>query len=274
MSDRGGPLFQHFIDHKGGNMSKVFVLLSLIFISLVMVEGLISIYLYITAPPDYGSYGSTAEARELHYFIWGGIFWTIGGLFGTPILSFILYKLLRNMEWFKKLQDNLKYSITILLIIFVTVTATYLVHTEYKKWKENQKYEQRLTAEDIKMKWFSNPAYFNTAMKDVNISKVGGQVYIQMDYDEQAAIQRKLKDVRSEFQRDLLNLIGGKVFDMSPYKELKTLSVQVRYKNEWYEFDQIPLKDERSQPFTTENKEVKKIISDKMKISPSSTSNG
>jgi hypothetical protein len=240
-----------------------------------LAEGIVFLLLYITEPASAGvPTGYNSEVRALHYGIRGGILGMIVGVFGTPILSFILYRLLRNNDWFKKLQENLLFSITIFLTIIIALTAPFLVYTEYKKWKENQKYEQRLTSEDIKTKWFDHPANFNIPMKDVSISKEDGQVLLKMDYDEQAAKLSKIKDSRSEFQKDILSLIRNQVFDMSPYKELKTLSVKVRYKYEWYEFNQIPLKDERNQPFTIEDKEIKKIISDKMKISPSSSSGG
>lgn len=256
-------------------MSRLFVLLSLVIGSLVLAEGMVFLFLYITEPASADvPAGSYSEARALHYGVWGGILAMIVGVFGTPILSFILYRLLKDKEWFKKLQENLLYSITILVITVVAATAPFLVYTEYNKWKENQKYEQRLTAEDIKTKWFDHPANYNIPMKDVSISKEGGQVHLKMDYDEQAAKLSKIKDNRSEFQKDLISLINNLVIRMTSYKELQTLSVQVRYKNEWYEFEQIPLKNERKQPFTIYDKEVDNIISDKMKISPSSTSSG
>lgn len=174
----------------------------------------------------------------------------------------------------KKVEGKPLYSLIMIIMIVIAVYTPMTVHTEYKKWNQNQIYEQRLTAENIETNWFNYPDGFIPPMKEVEIKLEDGHVHLKMDYDEQSAKSMKIRDDRSEFQKDLLSLIRSRFLIMSPYKVLKTLSVQVRYKNEWYEFDQIPLKNERNQPFTIEDKEIKKIISDKMKISPSSSSGG
>ena len=92
------------------------------------------------------------------------------------------------------------------------------------------------------------------------------QVYVNMEYDEQAAKLRKIKDSRSEFQEDLLFLVNNLVNDMSPYKVFISLTLQVKYKNEMYNFNQIPLKNGENQPFTVDNKEIVTIIKSKMNI--------
>jgi hypothetical protein len=166
----------------------------------------------------------------------------------------------------KKVEGKPLYSLIMIIMIVIAVYTPMTIHTEYEKWKQYQIYNQPLTAEDIKIKWFGHPSGFRTPMRDISINMENGHVHLKMEYDEQAALRYKSNDDRSTFQRDLLGLISYYVFSMSPYNELKTLTVQVRYKNEWYEFDQIPLKDMRNQPFTIENNDVKSIVSDKMKI--------
>lgn len=253
-------------------MRKLLLLIALLIVSLVLAEGMLYLVLYLTEPPSASLPTKSGElTRELHYGVSGGILGPLVGLFGTPMFTFLLYRWMKNKEWFKKIQEKTQYSITILLVIVISVSTPFFVHAQYKKWKQIQQYEQQLTAEDIYTKWFDNSSRFIVPMKDVSIKVEYGRVDLKMEYDEQAAIRRNIEDDRSLFQHDLISLLRNQVLKMSPYKELKTLTVQVRYKNELYEFDQIPLWNNQNQkPFTVEDlKVVENILSGKMKLTPS-----
>ena len=75
----------------------------------------------------------------------------------------------------------------------------------------------------------------------------------------------KLKIADQSFKK-IYFLVNNLVDDMSPYKVFISLTLQVKYKNEMYNFNQIPLKNGENQPFTVDNKEIVTIIKSKMNI--------
>lgn len=108
-----------------------------------------------------------------------------------------------------------------IIMIVITVYAPTIVDSVYNNWNKNKQYEQRLTAEDIKTKWFSYstdyPAGYYVPLKEIIIEKENGQVHVNMVYDEQNAIRLKIKDGRSDFQSDLQTITWSSALNMSPY---------------------------------------------------------
>ncbi|MFD2611394.1 hypothetical protein [Paenibacillus gansuensis] len=214
----------------------------------LVVLSLLSILIYIpVVTSDHGMLSALMDGFQFYFSI------------GACLLLIVL-----------TIRDTRKIGRSILIIslgVFFILSPRLI--DEANQWRiEYKRIHQDFTSETLRQNSYDNPGSFTPPMKNVKIELKEGHIYLEMEFDSEQPGRKVKTEYGSDeqFSKDMIDLLDYLVRRKTEYTHLKQMTMKVKYKNNIYIFENIPLKDAKGRPF---DQSFIPLLKEKMKVIPS-----
>ncbi len=136
-------------------------------------------------------------------------------------------------------------------------------------WKYYNHIHQSFTSQSLST-LYDHPENFSPPMKNVKVDLKDGHILLNLEFDSEQT-ERNIKEVYTtddEFLGDMLGLLDFLIRRITDYVQLKMISIEVKYKDTIYLFENIPLKDTKGRPYdrSDESESFVPLLKEKMKV--------